>query len=64
MRIQTDPEQSTLECVLTGLGTACSPSPQMFVYGTMLSLLATWSQQGRNPYEGLQRVAQDNEMIS
>jgi transposase len=36
----------------------------MFVHETMLSLLATWSQQGRNPYDELQRVARDNEMIS
>ena len=36
----------------------------MFVYETVLSLLAPESQQGRNPYEELQRVARDNEMIS
>jgi transposase len=36
----------------------------MFVHETLLSLLATWSQQGRNPYEELKRVARDNEMIS
>ena len=36
----------------------------MFVHETVLSLLATWSQQGRNPYEELQRVARDNEMVS
>jgi hypothetical protein len=36
----------------------------MFVHETLLSLLATWRQQGRNPYEALKRVAQDNEMIS
>jgi transposase len=36
----------------------------MFVHETLLSLLATWSQQGRNPYEELKRVAQDNEMVS
>ena len=36
----------------------------MFVHETLLSLLATWSQQGRNPYEELRRVARDNEMIS
>jgi transposase len=36
----------------------------MFVHETMLSLLATWSQQGRNPYEQLRRVARDNKMIS
>jgi len=35
----------------------------MFVHETLLSLLATWSQQGRNPYEELQRVAQEYEMI-
>ena len=36
----------------------------MFVHETLLSLLATWSQQGRNPYDELKRVARDNEMIS
>jgi len=36
----------------------------MFVHETLLSLLATWSQQGRNPYDELKRVALDNEMIS
>jgi len=36
----------------------------MFVHETLLSLLATWSQQGQNPYEELRRVACDNEMIS
>ncbi len=36
----------------------------MFVHETVLSLLATWSQQGQNPYEQLQRVVRDNEMIS
>jgi transposase len=36
----------------------------MFVHETALTLLATWSQQGHNPYEELQRVVQDNEMIS
>jgi len=36
----------------------------MFVHETLLSLLATWRQQGRNPYEELKRVARDNEMIS
>jgi transposase len=36
----------------------------MFVHETLLSLLATWSQQGRNPYDELKRVAQNNEMIS
>jgi hypothetical protein len=29
-----------------------------------IGLLATWSQQGRNPYNQLQRVTRDNEMIS
>ena len=36
----------------------------MFVYETLLSLLAMWRQQGRNPYDELQQVARDNEMIS
>ena len=36
----------------------------MFVHETLLSLLATWSQQGRNPYDELKRVARDNEMVS
>jgi len=36
----------------------------MFVHETLLSLLATWRQQGRNPYDELKRVSQDNEMIS
>jgi transposase len=36
----------------------------MFVHETVLSLLATWSQQGRNPYDQLQRVVRDNEMFS
>ena len=36
----------------------------MFVHETLLSLLATWRQQGRNPYEEFKRVARDNEMIS
>jgi transposase len=36
----------------------------MFVHETVLSLLATWSQQGLNPYEQFQRVARNNEMIS
>jgi len=35
----------------------------MFVHETLLSLLTTWHQQGRNPYEELKRVARDNEMI-
>nr|WP_049893091.1 IS66 family transposase [Natronococcus jeotgali] len=36
----------------------------MFVHETILSLLATWRQQGRNPYEELRRVVSNNEMIS
>ena len=36
----------------------------MFVHETILSLLATWRQQGRNPYEEFKRVVHDNEMIS
>src|SRR6056297_3617718 len=36
----------------------------MFVHETILSLLATWRQQGRNSYEELTRVVRDNEMIS
>ena len=36
----------------------------MFVHETILSLLATWRQQGRNPYEELRRVVNSNEMIS
>jgi hypothetical protein len=36
----------------------------MFVHETILSLLATWSQQGRNPYDELRRVVRDNEIIS
>ncbi|SEP22926.1 Transposase [Halogranum amylolyticum] len=36
----------------------------MFVHETLLSLLATWRQQGRNPYEELKRVVKSNEMIS
>ena len=36
----------------------------MFVHETVLSLLATWRQQGRNPYEELRRVVSNNEMIS
>ena len=35
----------------------------MFVHETLLSLLATWRQQGRNPYDELKRVSRDNEMI-
>jgi len=36
----------------------------MFVHETLLSLLATWRQQGRNPYKELKRVVRDNEMTS
>ena len=36
----------------------------MFVHETVLSLLATWRQQGRNPYDELKRVSRNNEMIS
>jgi transposase len=36
----------------------------MFVHETVLSLLATWRQQGRSPYEELKRVVSNNEMIS
>ncbi len=36
----------------------------MFVHETVLSLLATWRQQGRNPYQELRRVVSSNEMIS
>ncbi len=36
----------------------------MFVHETLLSLLALWRQQGRNPYEELRRVVNNNEMIS
>jgi transposase len=36
----------------------------MFVHETLFSLLATWSQQGRNSYQELKRVVRDNEMIS
>lgn len=36
----------------------------MFVHETILSLLATWRQQGRNPYEELRRVVNNNEMLS
>jgi transposase len=35
----------------------------MFVHETVLSLLATWSQQGRNQYDELKRVARGNEMV-
>ncbi len=36
----------------------------MFAHETVLSLLATWRQQGRNPYDELKRVARNNEMLS
>ncbi|WP_123539512.1 IS66 family transposase [Halosimplex salinum] len=36
----------------------------MFVHETLLSLLATWRQQGRNPYAELKRVVENNEMVS
>ena len=36
----------------------------MFVHETLLSLLATCRQQGRNPYEEFKRIARNNEMIS
>jgi len=36
----------------------------MFVHETLLSLLSTWSQQGRNPYDELKRVVRNNEMTS
>ena len=36
----------------------------MFVHETVLTLLATWNQQGQNPYEEFQRVVRRNEMIS
>jgi transposase len=36
----------------------------MFVHETVLSLLATWRQQGRNPYDELKRVSRNNEMFS
>jgi len=36
----------------------------MFVHETVLSLLATWSQQGRNPYDELKRIVRENEMTS
>jgi len=35
----------------------------MFIHKTALTLLATWGQQGQNPYEELQRVVRNNEMI-
>jgi len=36
----------------------------MFVHEAVLSLLATWRQQGRNPYGQLKRVVREDEMIS
>ena len=36
----------------------------MFVHETLLSLLATCRQQGRNPYEEFKRIARNNKMIS
>ena len=36
----------------------------MFVHETLLSLLATCRQQGRNPYDELKRIARNNKMIS
>ena len=36
----------------------------MSVHETLLSLLATWGQQGRNPYDELKQVVRPNEMIS
>jgi len=36
----------------------------MFVHETILSLLAIWRQQGRNPYEKLRRAVNNNEMTS
>jgi hypothetical protein len=36
----------------------------MFVHETLLSLLAPRRQQGRNPYEELKRVVDNNDMIS
>jgi transposase len=36
----------------------------MFVHETVLSLLATWRQQGRNSYDELKRVVRNNEMTS
>jgi hypothetical protein len=35
----------------------------MFVHETVLSLLATWRQQGLDPYEELRRVVRENEMV-
>jgi transposase len=35
----------------------------MFVHETLLSLLATSRQQGRNPYEEFKRIARNNDMI-
>ena len=36
----------------------------MFVHETLLSLLATCRQQGRNPYDEFKRIARNNEMTS
>jgi transposase len=36
----------------------------MFAHETMLSLLATWKQQEKNPYEQLRETVRENEMIS
>ena len=36
----------------------------VFVHETLLSLLTTCRQQGRNPYEEFKRIARNNEMIS
>ncbi len=36
----------------------------MFAHETLLSLMATCRQQGRNPYEEFKRIARNNEMIS
>ncbi len=35
----------------------------MFVHETILSLLSKWCQRGRNPYEEIRRVVNNNEMI-
>lgn len=36
----------------------------MFVHDTLLSLVATWHQQDRNPHDELERVIRSNEMMS
>jgi hypothetical protein len=36
----------------------------MFVHETLLSLLATYRQQGRNPYDEFKRIARNKEMTS